>query len=73
MQQPNASAYYADLTEQDTRYGGSRGFHYGIWEEDVHSLAEALERSNEILLRGIPVTEGTRFTQRGTTCRPGPS
>jgi len=60
-----SSAYYRDLTGYYRRYGGTHGMHFGIWERGVSCLAEALDRSNEVLVRGIPITEMTRILDVG--------
>jgi len=62
----NAAAYYADLTRQYGRYAGAaRGWHYGVWEPDVRSHQQALLRSNELLVRGLPMTRDTSVLDVG--------
>lgn len=59
------STYYADLTRHYLLYAGYNGFHYGIWENDVHDHAESLIRSNEVMLRRIAVNRSTRVLDIG--------
>jgi len=62
----NAAAYYADLTRQYGRYAGAaRGWHYGVWEPDVRTHQQALLRSNELLVRGLALTEDTTVLDAG--------
>ena len=62
----NAASYYADLTEQYQRYAGAaRGWHHGLWEPDVRTHQQALLRSNERLLRDLPIDRSTRVLDVG--------
>lgn len=58
--------YYADLTAEYLAYGGVSGsWNYGVWEPDVRSHHEALQRGKEVLLRGIDVRPETRVLDVG--------
>ena len=58
--------YYVDMVDQHDTWGGAaRGWHYGVWEEDVRTQQEAILRSCEVLVRGIPIGPETRILDVG--------
>jgi len=62
----SAARYYEDATPQYGRYAGAaRGWHFGVWEEDVRTHQQALLRADEMLLRGLAVDATTRVLDVG--------
>ena len=62
----DALAFYSQLGLVYERYGaGTHGWHYGIWEPDVTSHAQALIRENELLLRGLTIDSSTHILDVG--------
>jgi len=59
-------SYYQDLTAHYLKYAeGTLGWHYGIWDPDVTTHAQALLRSNETLVRGIELGAGSHVLDVG--------
>ncbi|MFO8072548.1 MAG: methyltransferase domain-containing protein [Polyangia bacterium] len=57
--------YYSDLTKHYRRYGGDLGFHYGVWDEGMSSLGQALVRANELLLEDLEIGAEGRVLDMG--------
>lgn len=66
MSSMDAARYYADLTLQYRHYGGdAHGWHYGIWEPGVTTHHASLMRSNEVLIREVPLGASSRVLDVG--------
>jgi tocopherol O-methyltransferase len=60
------AAYYAALTDRYLNYSGSTlAWHFGLWDESVSTVEQALLRSNEILVEGCGVGPGCQVLDTG--------
>lgn len=57
--------YYETATTAYLRYGGSGGWHYGLWLDGVDNHADSLERATELLFEGIDVDPSMRILDVG--------
>ena len=64
-QSQDVRRYYEDLTSEYLRYGGDMGWHYGIWEADVHTHRDSLERANARLVDRLALDERSRVLDVG--------
>ena len=59
-------AYYGHMTENYNAYAeGTFSWHYGIWEDDTQSHADALLNNNRRLVRGAALGPGDRVLDIG--------
>jgi tocopherol O-methyltransferase len=60
------TAYYAALTDHYLNYSGATlAWHFGLWDEKVSTVEQALLRSNEILIAGCEVGPHCRVLDTG--------
>jgi tocopherol O-methyltransferase len=60
------AAYYSRLTDRYLNYSGTTlAWHFGLWDERVSTVEQALLRSNEVLVEGCELGAGCRVLDAG--------